>query len=67
MSAARRPRHTRVRVERLLGRPSGARLVVDHLTFDLSQADLVALAEQLLRLFGAPSLAPIEPFRITED
>ena len=40
----------RVRVERLIGRADGARLTIDRLQFDLSQADLVQLAAQLLRL-----------------
>jgi hypothetical protein len=50
---ARLPRHARVRVGRLLGRPSGARLTVDRLTFDLSEADLHELARQLVAVLGA--------------
>lgn len=43
----------RVRVERQIGRASGARLTIDHLTFDISEADVESLAAQLLRVLAA--------------
>jgi hypothetical protein len=58
--SGRGTRRARVRVERLIGQRDGARLTIDRLQFELSDADLVQLAAQLLAVLGGERRASLD-------
>lgn len=50
---------SRVRLERVLGRPDATRLVIDQVIFDLSRPDLLRLGQEVSRVLA--SIAQDDP------